>query len=290
VDNVAKWPQLMADIQPYRENLESFAREHNPKWYVQNQVLPSSPELIKKAVADLAAVEALMTNKYAGMTAVQAGFDENILQHPEAWLEIAKNRNELAQGFAIKAAKDKLRFQLLALNQITKSVEDYDGFGLKPLGLDLVMGKREAIVTKMLTSFKPLFECVGLSVSSDLLAEWNVAADTLVMTAKRKALMAKPAGSSTNAAFAAQVKSLWSSTWPERKIVKISFSRPDWHITTNALGVPLYRHYGGMVQYRVAGFEYIVEQGFQRREDYLGGGKYTYRAAPYEPEIRIVKG
>jgi hypothetical protein len=289
-ENIAKWPRLMDDIQPYRENLESFAHEHNAKWYVQSQVLPNSPELIKKAIEDLAAVEALMTGKYAGMTAVQSGFDTSVMQHPEAWLEIAKNRQAIAQGFAARAAKDKLRFQLLALNQIIKSVEDNDGFGLTQLGLDLVMGKREALRTKVLTPIKPLFEGVGLPVPTDLLTEWEATAETLVATAKRKATGTKPAGNYTNATFAAQVKEIWTKAWPERKIVKISFSRPDWFVTTNALGTPLYRHYGGMVQYRVAGFDYIIEQGFQRREDYQGGGKYTYRAAPYEPEIRIVKG
>ena len=125
---------------------------------------------------------------------------------------------------------------------------------------------------------------------TDLLTEWETTADTLVATAKRKAVGVKPADNNTNATFAAQVKSIWTQAWPERKIVKISFSRPDWYVTTNALGTPLYRHYGGMVQYRIAGFDYIIEQGYQRREDYQGGGKYTYRAAPYEPEIRIVKG
>lgn len=289
-ENLAKWPQLMQEVQPYRENLESFAHEHNVKWYVQSQVLPNSPELIKKAVADLAAVEALMVGKYAGMTAVQAGFENNVMQHPEAWLEIAKNRQTLAQGFAALAAKEKLRFELLALNQIVKSVEDNDGFGLKQLGLDLVMGKRDAVKAKILTPIKPLFETVGLLVPTDLLTEWETTADTLVAMAKRKAVGVKPAGNYTNATFAAQVKSIWTQAWPERKIVKISFSRPDWYVTTNALGTPLYRHYGGMVQYRIAGFDYIIEQGYQRREDYQGGGKYTYRTAPYEPEIRIVKG
>ena len=44
-----------------------------------------------------------------------------------------------------------------------------------------------------------------------------------------------------------------------------------------------------MVQYRIAGFDYVIEAGVSRREDYQGNGKYTYRPMPYEPEIRIVK-
>ena len=85
------------------------------------------------------------------------------------------------------------------------------------------------------------------------------------------------------------MREAWAKGWPERKIVRVGFSRADWHVTTNALGTPLYRSYGGMVQYRIAGFDYVIEAGVSRREDYQGNGKYTYRPMPYEPEIRIVK-
>ena len=120
-------------------------------------------------------------------------------------------------------------------------------------------------------------------------AEWNAATDALVATAKRKATTTKPAGPHHNATFEAQVREAWAKGWPERKIVRVGFSRADWHVTTNALGTPLYRSYGGMVQYRIAGLDYVIEAGVSRREDYQGNGKYTYRPIPYEPEIRIVK-
>jgi hypothetical protein len=236
----------------------------------------------------MAAVEALMTGKFSGMTAVQSGFDDTVMEHPEAWLEIAKARHRIAEGFAKKAARQKIDFEEKALRHIAEQLPQQDGFGLKQVGLDLAMGKRDAVKAKTLAPLTPLFQSVSQPVPDDLFTTWN-AADSLVATAKREATNVIPAANYTNTAFEAQVRAIWAKAWPDRKIVKIRFSRPDWHVTTNALGTPLYRHYGGMVQYRVAGFDYIIEQGYQRREDYQGGGKYSYRAAPYEPELRIIK-
>lgn len=288
--NKEKWPLLQKAMQPYHQILESFAHEHNPKWSGQGQLIPGSPAELQKALSDMAAVETLITGKFAGMTAVSAGFDDSIMQHPEAWLEIARNRKTLAQGLARKVVAQHIAFSTRSLAEIAEQVPQQDGFGLKKVGLDLVIGKREAVKAKALAPLKSTLESVGLSATEIPAAEWDAAANAIVAAAKKTALTARPSATYTNAAFEAQVRSTWTRIHPERKIVSIKFSRAGWNVTTNALGTPLYRHYGGMVRYKLAGFDYAIEEGFQRREDYQGGGKYTYRPMAYESELRIVKG
>ena len=237
----------------------------------------------------MAAVEALMTGRFAGMTPVVEGFDDAILEHPEAWGEIARRRKPLAQKLARKTVAQKLAFEARLLREIAVQLPQQDGFGLQSVGLELALGRREAVKAKRFAALKPTLDVIGLSLGEVSLADWDEAAVALVATARRVAQTARPSATYVNAGFEAQVRAVWKKSYPDRKIVSVRFSRPGWNVTTNALGTPLYRHYGGMVRYRVSGFDLVIEQGFQRREDYKGSGKYIYRPAPYEPELRLVK-
>ncbi len=285
----AVWQDLMNDIQPYRESLASWSVEFDSeKWYAQNRVMPDSPEDYKKIMDDLAAIEKLITSeKYKGLKGF-FGPSDDIIHRPQNWLEICKARVEITQRVVKRELARILRPQIMPIQSMTKSVRDFDGWGLNDLGLDIVMGKRDAARKVVFGKVKALMDTVGLTAETRV-DEFEKACDELVAASEAMAKVAKPAATYSMPPVAEALKKRWAAgSWANRKIVKINTESDKWKVTTNAVGTPLYRTVAVVVQFRLDGYANLIEFSTQVREVYKGGGKYEFAPSNISPQYRII--
>lgn len=285
----AVWDDLMRDIQPYRESLASWSVEYDGnKWYAQNRVMPSTPDEYRKVLADLAAIEKIITSeKYAGLIGF-FGPDDDIIHRPQHWLEICQARVEITQRVLKRELSKILMPHTLPLRSMARSVRDFDGWGLSETGLAIVMGRRDAERKKVFGKVSDLFQAVNLSSETVRAEDWEKACDELVAAAREMAPRVKPAATYRITSIESPLRQRWASgPWKDRKILKINTESDQWKITRNAVGTPLYRTVGVVVQFEMAGFSYLIEYSTQIRENYAGG-KYTYVTSNIAPDYRIV--
>jgi hypothetical protein len=284
------WESLMRDVQPYRDSLASWSVEFDSeKWYAQNRVMPDAPEDYKKILDDLAAVEKLITSeKYAGVKGY-FGPDDDILHRPQHWLEICKARVEITQRVVKRELSRILRPQILPVQLMAERVRDFSGWGLSEDGLAVVMGNREPIRKRTLEKASALFAAVGMSMEGTQVPELEKACDDLVKAAEEWAPKAKRENSATIASINAPLKARWASgAWRNRKILAINTASASWNVTRNAAGTPLYRTCNVSVLFEIPGYAYWIEYNGQVRENYQGGGAYSFVTSNVAPEYRIL--
>ncbi len=270
-----KWSELRDAVQPYRESLISASVLYDSeKWYAQSYMKPTTPDDSKKFLGDLLAIEKLMTGTYAGVVAPPGFSEKDIMGHPESWLEIAKARNEILAKVRDEANADKAAAEVKFIEGIIQAIKSHDGWGLNENGLKIVMGQREDARQKL---------CGGQKFDG-----WDTACDKLMATAKELAPKVRSYANYSDSSISERIKSGWQKNYPERKIIKIATAKSDWTIVKNSLGVPKYRSKGVAVQYKVSGFDYIIEQTISILEDYVGNGSYKYRPTAQVSDYRIL--
>lgn len=276
-DEFAKWRELRDKVWPIRGSLESAAVLYDSeKWYAQSYALPDTDEAAAKFLADLATIENLIMGSYAGVKAPTSYNPRNILEHPEEWATICKAREQLVAKVrgakAAEMAADSVKF----IKDMTATVKSNHGWGLGTNGLLIVIGKRE-------DARKAL--CGGQKIDG-----WDAACDELLAVAKSVAATARPYANYSNEFCSDLIKNGWAKNYPTRKIVRIATAKSDWTVVKDSLGRPKYRSMGVAVQYRIAGFDYVIEQTVSILQDYVGNGEYKYRATAQVPDNRILKG
>lgn len=271
-----QWESLMKEISSRRESLVSAAVLYdNSKWYAQSYTVPSRPEDVKKFLDDLAYIEKLMSGSFAGVEAPPSYQPKEVLEHPEAWLEIAKARNAIIAKIGGQASQDKAAAEVKFIKDITAKIKASDGWGLNENGLKIVLGKREEVRQKL---------CGGEKYPG-----WDEACDELVKTAKGMAASNRSYANHSNQWASDLIKSGWAKNYKDRTIIKIAAAKSDWTVVKDSLGQPKYRSIGMAVRYKVPGFDYVIEQTVSLLQDYKGGGSYVYRATAQVPDYRIVK-
>lgn len=271
----AKWTYLRDQVQPRRESLMSASVLYdNTKWWAQSYMVPSRPEDVKKFLDDLAAIEKLMAGETEPIEVPPGANPKDIMYHPEAWLEIAKARNEIIAKLGLKAAEDKATAEVKFIKDITAKIKASDGWGLNENGLNIVLGKREDVRKKL---------CGGQKFPG-----WDEACDELVKTAKSMAATNRSYANHSNSWAEQQIRAGWAKNYKDRTIIKIAAAKSDWTVVKDAFGQPKYRSVGMSVRYKVAGFDYVIEQTVSMLQDYKGGS-YVYRPTAQVPDYRIVK-
>lgn len=285
------WPSLMDAIQPYRNSLESWAVEFDEKkWYSQNRVMPTTAAEFTALMNDLVEIEKIITSeKYSGLKGFW-GREDDIIQRPQNWQEICQARVQISQKVLKRELSRILKPQIMTIQSMTQSLRDFDGWGLSEEGLNVVLGKREPIRKKTFEKVSGLFSAVQLPMESTTVDELEKACDELVSVAKEMAPKTKPSATATISSIVAPLKQRWASgAWKDRKITKINTESASWKITKNAVGTPLYRTCSVVVQFKLEGFDHLIEYSTQIKEDYKGSGKYQYVTSNIAPEYRIVK-
>lgn len=285
------WPSLMDAIQPYRNSLESWSVEFDEKkWYSQNRVMPSTAAEFTTLMNDLVEIEKIITSeKFSGLKGFW-GREDDIIQRPQNWQEICQARVQISQKVLKRELPRILKPQILTIQLMTQSLRDFDGWGLSEEGLSVVMGKRDPIRKKTFEKVSSLFTAVQLPMEGTTVDEVEKACDELVAVAKELAPKAKPSATASITSIVAPLKQRWASgLWKDRKITKVNTESATWKITKNAVGTPLYRTCSVVVQFKLDGFDYLIEYSTQIKEDYKGSGKYQYVTSNIAPEYRIIK-
>lgn len=285
------WDKLMTAIQPHRSSLESWSVEFDDKkWYAQNRVMPTTQAEYITLMNDLAQIEKIITSDtFAGIKGYW-GRDDDIIQRPQNWLEICQARVEISQRVLKRELSRILMPQILPIKGMVESVRDFDGWGLSEEGLAVVMGNRGPIRKKTYEKVAGLMKAVQLPMEGTTVDELEKACDELVAAAQLAATKAKPSATATISSIVAPLKQRWASgAWKDRKITKVNTESASWKITKNALGTPLYRTCSVVVQFKLAGFAYLIEYSTQIKEEYKGSGKYQYVNSNFSPDYRIVK-
>lgn len=282
------WSQLLSEVRPYQENLKTFAVEYDEsRWYAQSRTVPDRPELMKKALEEMAAIEKLMTGKYASVVPPKSYLDREIMEHPECWLEIAKARGKIAAKIVRRTLGTKADSEVKFIKDIAAAISTHEGWGLTETGLKIVMGKRAEVRSQITGGMDKIIEAAGSSGEGELLPGWDAECDKLVAEAKRLAPIIRGYTNHTNESISSRIKAGWAKNYKDRTILKIGTAKSGWTVVKNSLGVPLYRSMGVGVQYKVPGFTYVIEQTISIREDY-SGGKYIYRPTSQLSDYRIL--
>lgn len=270
-----RYYQLVEKIAPYRESLRSASVLYDKdRWYAQSYMEPSTPEDVKKFLADLAAIESIMSSGYGDVEAPRPYLENDIMQHPSEWLTLAKARNEIIAKIKGAADADKATAEVKFLKEIIAKIKANDGWGLTENGLKIVLGKREEARQKL---------CGGNKYPG-----WDDACDELTTTARSLAPKNRSYAKYQNSTAADVIKKGWAKNYPDRKIVSILAAKSDWTIVHDSLGRPKYRSVGMAVRYKLAGFDLVVEQSISILQDYVGG-TYKYRPTAQSSDYRIVK-
>lgn len=270
-----KWAELRDAVHPYRESLLSASVLYNKdKWYAQSYLIPTTSEEVTKFLADLSAVEKLMTGDFAGTMPASAYRDNDIMEHPESWLEIARARNDIIKKIKGEAASDKAAFEVKFLNDIAEKVLANDGWGLTENGLKILLGKREEVRKKL---------CGGENYEG-----WDAACDRIIQAAKSMAPKARSYANHSDSSINTLIRNGWAKNYKDRNIIKVATAKSDWTVVKDSLGRPKYRSKGVAVQYKVAGFSYVIEQTVSILQDHVGGGQYKYRPTAQVPDYRIL--
>lgn len=271
-----KYSKLMEQIQPQRESLLSASVLYDSdKWWAQSYMIPERAEDAKKFLEDLATIEKLMSGEYAGVEAPPGGPPRDIMSHPENWLEIAKARDQIIAKVRGQKAASNAEAEVKFINGITEAISTHDGWGLNENGLKIVMGKREEVRQKL---------CGGEKYPG-----WDEACDRLVAKAKELAPKNRSYANHSDPSITSLIKNGWSKNYKDRTIVKVATAKSEWTVVKNSLGVPKYRSKGVAVQYKVAGFDYVIEQTISILQDYVGNGSYKYRPTSQLSDYRILK-
>lgn len=273
----AKYFALLEAIGNRRESLVSAAVLHDPeKWYAQSYMVPTRAEDKQKFREDLAYIEKLITSDYASVVAPPSYSPRNVLEHPEAWLEIVRAREAILAKVGGAQAADKATAEVKFIKDITAAIRSHDGWGLTENGLKIVMGKREDVRSKL---------CDGEKYPG-----WDQACDELVKAAKELAPKVRSYANYSNSWITDLIKSGWAKNYKDRTILKIATAKSDWTVVKGPTGVPKYRSMGVAVRYKVPGFDYVIEQTISILQDYVGGGQYKYRPTSQMSDYRIVTG
>lgn len=124
-----EWRALLDEVDSRRQSLISAAVLYNKeKWYAQSYMLPTRPEDAKKFLEDLAYIEKLMTGRFANIQAPRSYDDRNIMDHPEAWLEIAKARNSIIVKLQGETAATNAAGEVKFIADITAKIRANDGW------------------------------------------------------------------------------------------------------------------------------------------------------------------
>lgn len=268
---------LLETIGNRRESLISAAVLYDPqKWYAQSYMVPTRGEDKQKFREDLAFIEKLLTTDYTSVVAPPSYSPRNVLEHPEAWLEIVRAREAILAKVGGAQAADKAVAEVKFIKDITAAIRTHDGWGLNENGLKVVMGKREEVRAKF---------CDGEKYPG-----WDEACDELVKTAKELAPKVRSYANYSNSWITDLIKNGWSKNYKDRTILKIATAKSDWTVVKGPTGVPKYRSIGVAVRYKVPGFDYVIEQTISILQDYVGGGQYKYRPTSQMSDYRIVTG
>ena len=269
-----KWSELRDKVWPMRESLVSASVLYDStKWYAISYMVPSTPEDVKKFLDDLATIEKLMSGDYANVEAPQ-GYGKDIMEFPGSWLEIAKARQDIIAKIKGNISADKAVSEVKFINDITAAIASHDGWGLNENGLKIVMGKREEARQKL---------CGGEKFDG-----WDEACDKLVAKAKELAPKVRSYANYADSGITELIKNGWAKNYKDRKIIKVATAKSDWTVVKDSLGRPKYRSKGVAVQYRVAGFDYTIEQTISILQDYVGNGSYKYRPTSQLSDYRIL--
>lgn len=273
----AQYFALRNAIANQRESLISAAVLYNSeKWYAQSYTVPTRAEDKVKFRDDLAYIEKLLTTQFTAVTAPPSYSPREILEHPEAWLEIARARDTILAKIGGTQAADKAAAEIKFIKGITEAIRTHDGWGLNENGLKIVMGKREEVRTKL---------CGG-----EKFPGWDEACDELVKTSKELAPKVRSYANYSNSWITDLIKSGWAKNYKDRTILKIATAKSDWTVVKGPTGIPKYRSMGVAVRYKVPGFDFVIEQTISILQDYVGGGQYKYRPTSQLSDYRIVSG
>lgn len=273
----AKYFAFLEAIGNRKESLTSAAvLFDSDKWYAQSYMVPTRPEDKQKFRDDLAYIEKLLTTEYSAVEAPPSYSPRNVLEHPEAWLEIVRARDAILAKVGGEQAGDKAAAEVKFIKGITEAIRSHDGWGLNENGLKVVMGRREEVRTKL---------CGGEKYPG-----WDEACDELMKTAKELAPKVRSYANYSNSWITDLIKKGWAKNYKDRTILKIATAKADWTVVKGATGVPKYRSMGVAVRYKVSGFDYVIEQTISILQDYEGGGQYKYRPTSQMSDYRIVTG
>lgn len=273
----ASYFDLLKAIDAQRSSLISASVLYDSqKWYAQSYMVPTRAEDKKKFKDDLAYIEKLLTTKFTQVEAPPSYSPRDVLEHPDAWLEIVRARDTILAKIGGAQAADKATAEVKFIKGITAAIQTHDGWGLTENGLKIVIGKREEVRTKL---------CGG-----EKFPGWDEACDELVKVAKELAPKVRSYANYSNSWITDLIKSGWSKNYKDRTILKIATAKSDWTVVKGSTGIPKYRSMGVAVRYKVPGFDYVIEQTISILQDYVGGGQYKYRPTSQMSDYRIVTG
>ncbi|HLO97592.1 MAG TPA: hypothetical protein VK171_03260 [Fimbriimonas sp.] len=287
----AVWSNLMDDIGPYRNSLESWAVEYDStRFYSQNRVMPTTAEEFKKLLNDLVEIEKIIQSpKYNGVIGY-FGRSDDIIHRPQFWTEVTSKRVEITQKVLQCELGRILKPQIMTIEGMTQSVRDFDGWGLSESGLQIALGNRKKAQATVLAKSAGLAAAVGLKLEDLSVAEFEKACNDLVAAVKTAAATTKPSATYTMATVGDALKKRWAAgSWANRKIEWVRTELPTWKVTKNALGTPLYRTVAVVVRFRLQDVTQPIEYSTQVRENYIGGGKYKFATTVMEADYRVVR-
>ena len=249
---------------------------------------------IERNTTDLAAADAFAeTCKDAETFRIYAAcygdvHGENSIEHffkdndPEAWCHIAPKARQLLAAEVLETAQINGSAQAMATAAFMGA--DSDGW----ISSDSLLSHNEMFSmtpekrATVIEPVKAIFDQLGME-EEDFKAAF-APMDEAYAKQGREVLARAPnlkrmRGSSTF--YGADLaKTQVKRVFPSAKVVATS-TYPDWSVTKNALGVPLYRDRNGWIVFQVEGEPFCQERTFVASEDYNGSGYTTDRSVSF---------
>jgi hypothetical protein len=264
-----------------RTVMSTLARALQDPAYVQYnrpEQITKALEVVK-AVAAVCAKDAYKNVGKVGCNWMKVGGPD---RDPSAWCAAAAKGTELVQQAVkafVKAANERSAKQVMTPEELERGdgwlkyeeavkFQDHLHFG-------------DVLKAKLLAQFKPAFDAAGLQGADDpaLFAGQVDAMDKLRAAVEKlaptwKLPPAKSCNYGCDKAKTQIVKWYKSAASVSISLKKTIMSTGEWHITKNALGIPLERSMQGYVLFQVPGEKFCQLRPFTLTETYSGAGKY----------------
>jgi hypothetical protein len=198
------------------------------------------------------------------------------MQHaaPGLWCAIAADRDTYLRRSATNVANNELQGVVRILKEMTAQLESREGY----LETELVMvgralWRRDELLQELSKRHKPVFDAVGVTDTSKLLAPLDPAINALQAEAKRLAPNWKiPASGPHDAGPEALARQQVSREFPGSAVRSTLMTDEVFRIRKNSLGIPLDRSKSGHILYKSPNEQLCRQQTFEYTEVFQGNG------------------
>ncbi len=192
---------------------------------------------------------------------------------PEAWCQIAPRARALLAAEAIDTVQKNGSAQATAAEAMNAADSDGWVFTDSLLGFDTMFSVTPERRSRLVEPVQAIFDQLGIDQSK--LEEAFAPMERALKEQGDEALARAPGLKRTRLGSTFYgvdlAKTQVKRVFPSARVVDAS-SHADWAVTTNALGVPLYRDRNGNITFQVEGESFCQERQFTATEDYTGGG------------------